>query len=74
MLRHVEVNDPAPIVGQDNQHEQHSQSRRGYSEEVNRHDVLDVPEAGKLTTLKLLKEAGDANPGPRPYAAAVPNF
>ncbi len=27
MLRHIEVNDPAPIVGQDNQHEQHSQSR-----------------------------------------------
>ena len=42
MLRHIEVNDPAPIVGKDNQHEQHSQSRRGYSEEVNRHDVLDV--------------------------------
>ena len=27
MLRHIEVNDPAPIMGQDNQHEQHSQSR-----------------------------------------------
>ena len=27
MLRHIEVNDPAPIVGQDDQHEQHSQSR-----------------------------------------------
>ncbi len=25
----------------------------------------------KLTTLKLLKEAGGANPGPRPYAAAA---
>ncbi len=30
MLRHIEVDDPAPIVGKDNQHEQHSQSRRGY--------------------------------------------
>ncbi len=30
-----------------------------------------VPEAVKLTTLKLLKEAGGANPGPRPYAAAA---
>ncbi len=30
MLRYIEVNDPAPIVGQDNQHEQCSQSRRGY--------------------------------------------
>ncbi len=27
MLRYIEVNDPAPIVSQDNQHEQHSQSR-----------------------------------------------
>ncbi len=30
-----------------------------------------VPEAVKLTTLKLLKEAAGANPGPRPYAAAA---
>ncbi len=30
-----------------------------------------VPEAVKLTTLKLLKEAGGANPDPRPYAAAA---
>ncbi len=41
-FRHIEVNDPAPIVGKDDQHEQHSQSRRGYGEEVNRHDVPDV--------------------------------
>ena len=33
MLRHIEVNDPAPIVGQDNQHEQHAQSHRGDGEE-----------------------------------------
>lgn len=30
-----------------------------------------VPEAVKLTTLKLLKEAGGANPGPRAYVAAA---
>ncbi len=30
-----------------------------------------VPEAVKLTTLKLIKEAVGANPGPRPYAAAA---
>ena len=30
-----------------------------------------VPEAVKLTTLKLLKEACGANPGPRPYAATA---
>ena len=30
-----------------------------------------MPEAVKLTTLKLLKEAGGADPGPRPYAAAA---
>ncbi len=30
-----------------------------------------VPEAVKLTTLKLLEEVGGANPGPRPYAAAA---
>ncbi len=30
-----------------------------------------VPDAVKLTTLKLLKEAGGANPGPRFYAAAA---
>ena len=28
MLRHIEVNDPVTIVGQDNQHKKHSQSRR----------------------------------------------
>ncbi len=27
MLRHAEVNDPAPIVAKDHQHEQHAQSR-----------------------------------------------
>ncbi len=30
-----------------------------------------VPEAVKLTTLKLLKEAGGANSGPRAYVAAA---
>ena len=30
-----------------------------------------VPDAVKLTTVKLLKEAGGANPGPRLYAAAA---
>ncbi len=34
-------------------------------------DPRPVPEAVNLTTLKLLKEAGGANPGPRPYAAAA---
>ena len=30
-----------------------------------------VPEAVKLTTVKLIKEAVGANPGPRPYAATA---
>ncbi len=30
-----------------------------------------VPEAVKLTTLKLIKEAVGSNPGPRPYSAAA---
>jgi hypothetical protein len=30
-----------------------------------------VPEAVKLTTLRLIKEAVGANPGPRPYAATA---
>ncbi len=72
MLRHIEINDPAPVVGKDNQHEQHSQSRRGYSEEVNGHDVLDVllQERGprrrsrpaQLRSILLRRRLHDINP------------
>ncbi len=54
------------IVGRSHELRRLDQALRG----VGLHPQL-VPEAVKLTTLKLLKEAGGANPDPYPYAAAA---
>jgi len=42
MLREVEVQDPAPMVGEDDQDEEHTQLSSGHSEEVDRDQVLDM--------------------------------
>src|SRR5262245_10786096 len=42
LLGDVEVRDPAPIVGEDNQDAEHTQSRGGHGEEVDRDQALDM--------------------------------
>ena len=43
MLGDVEVEDPAPMVGQDDQDEEHTQLSGGHGEEVEGDEVLRYP-------------------------------
>ncbi len=42
MFRYIEIYNPAAIVSEDNEHEQHAQSHRGNGEEVDGHGVSHV--------------------------------
>jgi hypothetical protein len=42
MLRHIQMHQPAPAVGQHHEHEQDSKRRRGHREEIQRDEILGV--------------------------------
>ena len=49
---HVEMDDPSPVMGQDDEDEQHLERHRGNGEEINRDQVSNVVIEKRLTALR----------------------
>jgi len=49
MARHVEMQDPTPIVGKDDKHEQDAAGERGHREEIDRDGRVEVPAVRRET-------------------------
>ena len=63
MLRHVEVDDAAAMVGEHDEDEEHPQAGRGHREEVERDEILDMVVEERPPGLRRLRVPPRASAG-----------